>query len=331
MIIFTSKNAYDIIFVELERGVTISMNQILQTELNKNKGPIEIKKIIIFFAIAIAIFAIILIGLGIYKIVSNNQNDYTDESQQTEEVPNVEITKQDDNTVLIEITGNIAITKIVYNWNDEESQTIDTQNNTTVSETIDLPFGTNTLNLTVVDTNGKETKYQKEYVVDGDGKPVIQLKLTIDYKIKITVQDAASLKNISYAWNNDDATLVEADQEDASIIEETVEIPLGQNTLKVTATNINDVTVTKELEVKGVTRPTLSFQKDGDYLIIKAEDETGLKVVDYTLNGQKYQLNYGNKTVIEYRQAIEKGESYMEITAENQEGATTTKKVRIIN
>ncbi len=56
-----------------------------------------------------------------------------------------------------------------------------------------------------------------------------------------------------------------------------------------------------------------------------------MKIVDYTLNGTKYRINYGNKKVIEYKQAIQKGENYMEIKAENQEGGITTKKVKIIN
>lgn len=306
------------------------MNQILQTENKKNNGPIEIGKIVKFFAIAIAIFAVILISLGAYYLITNNQNPSLGEGQPIEEVPDVNITKQEDN-ILIEVNGNIAITKIVYNWNEEEPVTIDAKNSTSVSETIDLPFGTNTLNLTVIDVNGKETKFQKEYVVDGDGKPVIELTLTKDYKIKITVQDLAGLQYINYSWNDGEQTKVEANAENPNLIEQVIEIPLGQNTLKVEAINTADVTSTKELEVKGVKRPTLSFKKEGDSIVIRAEDEVGMKVVDYTLNGQRYQINYGNTKVIEYKQSIPKGDSYMEITAENQDGGKTSKKVKIIN
>lgn len=56
-----------------------------------------------------------------------------------------------------------------------------------------------------------------------------------------------------------------------------------------------------------------------------------MKVVDYTLNGQKYQINYGNKKVIEYKQLLEKGENNLEVKAENQDGGITTKKVKVIN
>ncbi len=305
------------------------MNQILQTENKKNNGQIEIGKIVKFFAIAVAIFAIIFIALGAYYLITNNNTSIPQEQVQNN-IPDVNITKQEDN-ILIEVNGNIVISKIIYNWNGEEDVTIYGENSTSLSKTIDLPYGTNTLNLTIVDVNGKETEFQKEYVVEGQGKPVIELKLTTDNKIKITAQDTTGLQYINYSWNNDEPNKIEVNQENPNLIERIIEIPLGQNTLKVEALNTSNITVTKELEVKGVNTPTLSFKKQGDHIVIKAEDETGLKVVDYTLNGQKYQLNYGNKTVIEYKQAIPKGESNMEITAENQDGGKTTKKVKIIN
>lgn len=307
------------------------MNQILQTEnKKKNNGPIEIGKIIKFFAIVIAIFAVILIGVGIYYLITNNQNSNIEEPPQVTTAPNVNITKQE-NEILIEVNSETAISKIVYNWNGEQENIIEGENNTKISKTIDLPIGTNTLNLNVIDINGQETKFQKEYVIEGDGKPVIELKLTTDNKIKVKAQDTKGLQYINYSWNNDEPTKLEVNPENPNTIEQTVEIPLGQNTLKVEAVNTNDVSSTKELEVKGVKRPILSFKKEGDFLVIKAEDDGGMKIINYTLNGKKYQINYGNKTVIEYKQQLQKGENNMEITAENQAGGITKKKVKIIN
>lgn len=304
------------------------MNQILQTENNKSKGPIEINKIVKFFAIAILIFGLILIGLGLYSYISNIAKEKT--TAQKNLKPDVNVTKQEDD-ILIQVTHNVAISQIIYKWNSEAEQVIDGENKTSLSETIDLPFGTNTLYIRVVDINGEETIFQKEYVVDGDGKPVIELTLTKDYKIKITVQDAVGLKYINYTWNNGEKTRVEANMENLKVIEETVEIPLGQNTLTVDAVNTSDVITTKELEVKGVKRPTVSFAKDGDNLIIKVEDEDAIKVVLFTLNGQRYQINGRDRKVIEHRQPIPKGESTLELTAENNDGGITEKKARIIN
>jgi len=304
------------------------MNQILQTENKKSSGPIEISKIVKFFAIAILIFGIILIGLGLYSYIKNN----ADKEKTTKESlkPEVNVTRQDDD-ILIQVTHNVAISQIIYKWNEEQEKVIEGENRTSLSETIDLPFGTNTLYLKVVDTNGQETVFQKEYIVDGDGKPVIELVLTKDYKIKITVQDAVGLKYINYTWNNGEKTKVEANIENLTIIEQTIDIPLGKNTLTVDAVNTSDVITTKELEVKGVKRPVVTFAKDGDYLIIRAEDEDAMKLVTYTLNGQRYQINFGEQKVIEYKQPIPKGESTLELTAENKDGGITEKKAKIIN
>lgn len=301
------------------------MNQILQTENRKEKGPVEIGKIIKFFVVAIMIFAIILIGLGIYYLVTNN-NATGGQDQVIDKAPDVNITKQEEK-ILIEVNSNIVISKIVYRWNDEGDNIIEGENSTSLSKTIDLPFGTNILNLTVIDINGKETKFQKEYIVEGDGKPVIELKLTTDNKIKITVQDKTDLQYVNYSWNNDEPTKIEANTDNKNLIEQVVEIPLGQNTLKVEAVNVGNITSSKELEVKGIKSPTLSFKKQGDILIIRAEDETGLKVIDYTLNGQKYQINYGDKKSIEYRQLLQPGDNTFEVTVENKDGGITTKKV----
>lgn len=248
------------------------MNQILQTENKKNNGPIEITKVIKFFAIAIAIFAIILIGLGIYHLITQKREQTSEKPVIDEQVPEVNINREEDD-IKIEVTHNKPISKILYNWNQEEENTIEGNNQTSIIETITLPYGTNTLNITIIDINGTETKFQKEYVVEGNGKPIIELKLTTDNKIKITAHDISNIKDITYSWNNGEETKIEATAENLTVMEQEIEIPLGQNTLKVQATNQNNITTTKEIEVKGVKKPTLNFKKEGDYLIIKAEDE----------------------------------------------------------
>ena len=77
---------------------------------------------------------------------------------------------------------------------------------------------------------------------------------------------------------------------------------------------------TKELEVKGVRRPTLRVRQQENYLIIHVEDEVAIKVINFTLNGQKYQINGGEEKVIEHAQELKQGENHVDITVENKEG-----------
>lgn len=301
------------------------MNQILQTE-NKKSGPVEINTVVMFFAIAMIILGVVLVGQGSYAMITGTKEE-TPQIENT--VPEVSIERTEEN-ILISITHTKPIVSVTYHWNEESEQTIETGNQLVVSEEITLPFGNNTLYLTIIDEAGNENNYTKEYVLDGDGKPVIELLLTKENKIRIKVQDTQGLKYIRYTWNSGNYATVQANVDNLKLIDELVEIPLGQNTLRVEAVNINDMITTKELEVKGVRRPVVSLRQDGNQLIIRAEDEVAMKVVNFTLNGQKYQINFGEVKVIEHRVDLQQGENRIELSAENKDGGITEVKGKCI-
>lgn len=302
------------------------MNQILQTE-NKKNGPVAINKVVIFFAVAIIIFGVVLIGGGSYVMLTGTKEE--DKSQSESVAPEVNIQRTEEN-ILMNITHTKPMTSIKYHWNEETEKTIQTQNRLTISEELSLPFGNNTVYITITDEDGNEFNYVKEYVVDGDGKPVIELLLTNENKIRIKVQDTQGLKYIRYTWNSGNYATVQANVDDLTIIDELVEIPLGQNTLRVEAVNVNDMITTKELPVKGIRRPVVSLRQDGNKLVIRAEDEIAMKVVNFTLNGQKYQINVGEVKVIEHAIELQQGENRIELTAENVEGGITEVKGKCI-
>lgn len=302
------------------------MNQILQTE-NKKSGPVEINKVVMFFAACMIIFGIVLIVGGSYAMITGTNEEQTPTVEAT--VPDVNIQRTEEN-ILISITHTKPITSVTYNWNGQAEQQIETNNSLVISEEVSLPFGENTLNLTVIDEDGNETTYNKQYTLDGDGKPVIELLLTKENKIRIKVQDSKGLKYIRYTWNSGNYTTVEANIDNLKLIDELAEIPLGQNTLRVEAVNVDDMITTKELEVKGVRRPIVSLRQEGNQLIIRAEDEEAMKVVNFTLNGQKYQINFGEVKVIEHKVDLQQGENRIELSAENKDGGITEVKGKCI-
>lgn len=295
------------------------MNQILQTE-NKKSGPVEINKIVLFFAIAIIILGVILVGQGSYAMITEAKEE--NEPKVENVVPDINIQRTEEN-ILINITHTKSIVTVTYHWNNEPDQTIETNNRLSISEEITLPFGNNTLYLTIIDKDGNEFNYVKEYVLDGDGKPVIELLVTKENKIRIKVQDTKGLQYIRYTWNNGNYVTIQANIEDLKIIDELVEIPLGQNTLRVEAVNMDNMITTKELEVKGVRRPKLSVRQEGNALVIQAEDEVAMKVIYFTLNGQNYQMNCEGRKVVLHKQELKQGENKIDITAENEEGGIT--------
>lgn len=320
--LFTTANPYVIICFRKERGVKNHMNQILYVE-NKKSGPIEIKKVALFFSIAVILFGVILIGEGSYALF-NNQKDNQNPVVNTK-TPDVRIDRVEEN-IAIHIIHEVPITKIVYHWNKEADKVIEGQGQKEITQKLLLPFGTNTLYLKIIDQNGQESEYTKEYIVEGQGKPVIELLVTQNNEIRIKVQDNTGLKYMKYAWNNGEEIIIHASAQDSTMIDHLVEIPLGQNTLKVEAVNTNDISTVKDLEVRGVKKPRVTLRQDGMDLIIHAEDDNAMKVVNYTLNGQAYQLNFGDVKVIEYRQPLQRGDNYIELSAENKDGGITNMK-----
>ena len=119
----------------------------------------------------------------------------------------------------------LNLISVKYHWNDEAEQTIEINNSLEISEEIALPYGNNTLNVTVTDSDGKESNYEKEYVSDGDGKPVIELLLTKENKIRIKVQDTQGLKYIRYTWNSGNYATVKANIDNLKLIDAPGEIP----------------------------------------------------------------------------------------------------------
>lgn len=302
------------------------MNQILYTQKKQNKKgtQLDIKGIVLFFSIAIILFGGCLTAQGVYAMLVKNKTEELPIQPETTK-PNIDIQKQE-NEIVVTITHNKPIIQVTYNWNQEEEKTIVADNKTTITQIIELPTGTNTFNLTVIDINQEKTTYQKEYIVEGQGKPIVELSITSDNKIKILANDTKGLQYLTYSWNEEEETKVEPNPETTNIIEKIIDIPLGQNTLKVIAINQEEIETTKTIDVKGVKKPVITVEQRGAKLYIKAEDEDGMKIVNYTLNGKKYQLNFGNKKVIEYLQDLEVGENTIIIQAYNINDAVTTLK-----
>ena len=109
------------------------MNQILSTSMptdnkkQKNKirntNPTSISSILKFFAIAMLIFGILLIGLGAYSI-------YEKESKQKEEnlQPSISLEDKSNDTVLLKVVYGKNISKLEYIWNDEEETNVNGNN-----------------------------------------------------------------------------------------------------------------------------------------------------------------------------------------------------------
>ena len=295
------------------------MNQILYIDKNKNGNSLEIKSILKIFAIAIIILGVILIGKGVYGIVVS--------SNQAQGQEPIVATKQIEGKLQLNITHNIAIDKIIYLWNNEEEVIMQGRGKTSIVETIQMPVGTNTLNLKIVDSNKKETTYIKQfYKPDRDMiKPEIELVVE-GSKVKIVAKDETKLHYIMYRWNEEDNTVVEAREESPKKVEEKISILKGENKLTIIAVDSAGNETTKEQMFKGAKKPTIEVVQENDELVIKVKDEESIKKIDITLNGEYFSTdpeNTGaslNMAEVELRQKLKAGENTITVTVYNISG-----------
>ena len=112
------------------------MNQILEFGTEKrgktpkgNKGGgSSSDKVVRVFAILLMIFAIVLIGSGVYSLMQNKENSSNNNSNtpisSTSQANINAIVEEANNQVILTVDSEIAISRVVYNWNTNTEMTI---------------------------------------------------------------------------------------------------------------------------------------------------------------------------------------------------------------
>lgn len=302
------------------------MNQILMTEAvnknAKNKSRIsnssDITAVVRFFAIIIMVFGLALSGSSAFGMVQNIQEN------KNKSIPVVSA-ERNGNSVKVIVKNDIGIKTIKYSWNDSTETVVQGRNKNQVETTISIIPGNNKLNMTVIDSNNGTTTYVKNYVQEEKDttEPVITVQ-NEDPRIKITVTDDTALDYIIYKYGDNEEVKVEASEDDPTKIEAYIDNVLEtQVTLKIEAVDKAQNFATKEQQVKGATKPKIevvSDPTDQSYLIIRASDNEGLRMVVFYINEDEYKTDPNtslNMKNFEYRQKVPKGETTIKVHAYN--------------
>lgn len=301
------------------------MNQILYIDEKNSTSSINLKNIVIFFAISIIILGLIMVVEGSYGVYAYSKSEDKNKTiNQTTEEADIQISKNDEsNTINISINSKIGISELIYNWNSEVPVTLQQNGKKSVYEYIDIPAGENTINIRVIDIEGNETK-KNETFTRKEEKPVIELSIVGD-KIKINVNSKVELSNVTYKWNSENPNTIDmVTYEDKTKFEKQIDIPKGQNTLKITAIDINGNTSEKSQEVKGITKPKIKIYVKGEFLHFSVTAEETIKVVDFIFNGNYYRIDsqtIGEKNEVNYKMKLIEGMNYIKIIADTKSGA----------
>lgn len=337
---FTIYKPYVIIFNSKHKEVKW-LNQILsidnsggKSKKNKYKepkitkgGPVEITKIVRFFAIIILIFGICMIGTGsysMYKDLQDGKNKVNPIISITQETP-------ESNEILLKVTHNKSLSKVTYSWNDEEATEIQCEGKKSIEQKIEIPSGTNKIKITAVDINGLESKIERQYTIQGDIEINIENE---DPKLKITANGKEELSYMTYRWDEEEEIKVDIND---TKIEQIIDVPAGQHTLTVIVVDKNNKTETKEQEVMGAKKPELEVTTDGsDNFVIKASDEQGIKKIEFIINEtEKNKIDLDKirpleeRKTFEYKYPLHEGENKLEIRVYNENDVVAIEKVKL--
>ena len=304
------------------------MNQILSTSMpmdNKKKkekkvniNPIAISSILKFFAIAMLIFGMFTIGTGAYAVFKNQ----SDQQEQNLE-PSISIENKDEETILLKVVHKKNIAKLEYRWNDEESTVVNGNNGKYIEKQIKVPSGKNTLHVLVVDEDGKEIPYEKQY----ERESKINFEVSGN-KIKITYEGDKKVSYMTYRWDEEEEKTIQIND---TKIDQEIDAIKGLHALTVIVVDEDNKTDTKVQKINGVSKPKITVAVDDakQHFVIKASDDEKITTIVFRLNqddNQYYTLNIAdmNYNDIQYvlPMELQSGENTIEVTIKNASGVT---------
>ena len=195
------------------------MNQILVVGNKSGKSSnstIDLKKIILFFSVAIIVFGVILVingAVGLNKNKSNNSKnpvgivDTTptpiSPEEDDEEAPTIELAVVGENVKVI-ARDETHIEHIEYRWNEEETQTVkaDEDDKNKIETLIQIKQGTNTLKVVALDKAGNTHEVTQEF--QGKIRPTVELHINVEGNgVIVSAYCEDGIKKVEFTVNGD--------------------------------------------------------------------------------------------------------------------------------
>ena len=300
------------------------MNQILDYDPNKKSGGSSSgsDKVVRVFAVILVLFALGLLASGAYGIYNNNKVQNSNSDKPTYATITAE--QNENGKVTVSVSHDKAIEEMFYSWNTSAERSYKGEGSKTLEKELDLPAGTNTLHIKIVDINGVETSFEKEFTAE-DGLDILNPVISITVidgndedklkKLKITATDETKLDFITYRWNDDEEVKVESNEDTPKEIVLELDILRGVNDITIVAVDSSNNTTTETKNFTALTKPEVivTLSADGKNLEIETTHENGISNIYYTLNGREYQANFDgdpenpNPTVVNFTQALDEG------------------------
>ena len=158
--------------------------------------------------------------------------------------------------------------------------------------------------------------------------PEITITNVSGNKIKISVQSEVGISKLMYSVNNGGLQVIELIGK--TIIEETIDVPIGENTIYVSVIDVNEKEIKrKEKIVIEGPKPEIELSVIGNNIKITVISEVELSEVKYNWNSDKEKVEnmktYENRELFEKQIEIPIGQNILTIVATDINGSKTEK------
>lgn len=304
------------------------MNQILMVENKKNKkgkknksnsGPLEIKSIVMFFAIALIVFGVFFVGQGSFAIYRESK------SKNRNNMPEVSFTRIND-TIRVQVNSIKTITNFKYSWENSEELVIPV-NDTHIEESITLPNENSIITFVVEDEDGRAVKYQQELLVEGIDmvKPSIEVVQQNKGNIKISATDDTEMLYITYKVNDEEEVRIDKSEAERNTINYILPMKRGENTVLITAVDTSGNIETLEKKIVVSELPEINASQNKDILTVTIKDTDGIRDVEINLNGRVYAQKDINQKELNLNVRLIEGVNTIKIKVTNANGLVAEK------
>jgi len=305
--------------------ILITGDEAIREPVKKQKKVLPVNGIVAFYAICIIILGICMISGSVYA--RGKINETVEASIQ----PEVQVERDDENnTIKIVATHIRGLTKLAYQWNDDEEIVIDGKNQKSINTTIDLIGGKNTLKISITEENGQTKTLEKTFVAGNIPEIVLE---AVSNGVKLIATSEVEISYVQYSWDDGETQKIEVA---ATEYEGIINAPKGEHLLKIEVVDSNKMIAKKEQKVIGDTEPTVNVQSKlvngKPTFVIDAEDDENITILEIIHNGGAKQTINVNAKIYHHEVIMTEGETNtIIVTAINQNNLSKTRRIKFDN
>lgn len=175
--------------------------------------------------------------------------------------------------------------------------------------------------------SGSYSMYQGSQTGNSQAKPTISVKEISETQLEIEISHNSPLQRVTYNWNNDE--IVELEAEGKKSINQTIEIPTGENTLNIYAVDEEGKETNYSRQYTKQGDISIEFELDGSNLNVIASGKNELSYMTYRWDEEEEQRVDINNMEVEYSIEIPMGQHTLTVSIVDVNNTMETKQQEV--